>query len=266
MSDAALRVIARKAPGFRAEIGLVLGSGMGDFAAAVADPIVIPYGDLHGFKASGVTGHAGQLVLGRLGKARVAVLQGRVHYYERGDAAAMKTPIATLKGLGCERLLVTNAAGSLMPQVGPGGLMLISDHINYVQESPLFGLTGNARFVDMVGAYDSAMRQDMLACAATLGIDLQEGVYAWLAGPQFETPAEIRALRAIGVDAVGMSTVPDVILARYFGMRVLAISAITNMGAGMSAENLSHEHTMAQMKIASEKLSRLLLAYLESGS
>jgi purine-nucleoside phosphorylase len=266
MNDAALQALARKAPGFRAEIGLVLGSGMGDFAAKVADRIVIPYADLPGFEASGVAGHAGQLVLGRIGRVPVAVLQGRVHYYERGNAAAMRTPIETLKNLGCESLLVTNAAGSLLPQLGAGGLMLVSDHINYVQESPLFGIAGNGRFVDMVDAYDPIMRREMLACAASLGIDLIEGVYAWLAGPQFETPAEIRALRAIGVDAVGMSTVPDVILARYFGMKVLAISAITNLGAGMSAENLSHEHTMAQMKIASEKLSRLLLGYLDRRS
>jgi purine nucleotide phosphorylase len=262
MSNAAVQAIMRRAPGFRAEIGLVLGSGMGEFAENVEDQIVFPYDDLPGFEQSGVSGHAGRLVLGRIGKVSVAILQGRIHYYERGNAAAMKTPIETLHGLGCESLLLTNAAGSLMPEVGSGGLMLINDHINLVQESPLFGIATNKRFVDMVGAYDADMRRDMLACAAGLKIELREGVYAWLAGPQFETPAEIRALRVIGVDAVGMSTVPDVILARYFGMKALAISAITNMGAGMSTENLSHEHTMAQMGVASAQLTRLLLAYL----
>ncbi|WP_374652565.1 purine-nucleoside phosphorylase [Dongia sp.] len=265
MSKAALKAIARKARGFRAEIGLVLGSGMGAFADKVADPIVFPYADLPGFEQSGVSGHAGRLVLGHIGKIPVAVLQGRIHYYERGNAAAMKLPIETLHGLGCQRLLLTNAAGSLMPKVRPGGLILIGDHVNYVQESPLFGLSGNKRFIDMVDAYDPEMRKRIKACAARLKISLTEGVYAWLAGPQFETPAEIRALRAVGVDAVGMSTVPDVILARYFGMKVAAISAITNMGAGMSVESLSHEHTMAQMRVASEKLTRLLLAFLGAG-
>lgn len=266
MSNAALDVIARKAPGFRAQTGLVLGSGMGEFAEKVRDQIVLPYADLPGFEQSGVSGHAGRLVLGRLGKVNVAVLQGRIHYYERGDAAAMKTPIETLHGLGCDSVILTNAAGSLMPEVGPGGLMVLNDHVNYVQESPLFGIATNRRFVDMVGAYDADLRQQLMACADKLDIALHEGVYAWLAGPQFETPAEIRTLRTLGIQAVGMSTVPDVILARYFGMKVLAVSAITNMGAGMSDEQLSHEHTMAQMGVAAEKLTRLLLAFLESQS
>lgn len=265
MSAATLKVIARKAKGFRADIGFVLGSGMGGFADRVQDQIVLPYADLPGFEQSGVTGHAGRLVLGRIGRRSVAVLQGRIHYYERGDAGAMKVPIETLHGLGCETLLLTNAAGSLMPSVKPGGLILIKDHVNYVQGSPLFGLGGNQRFVDMVDAYDPGLRKALKAQAAKLKIPLKEGVYAWLAGPQFETPAEIKALRTIGVDAVGMSTVPDVILARYFGMKVAAISAITNMGAGMSRETLSHEHTMQQMKNASEKLTRLLLRLLGAG-
>ena len=264
MSNAAVEIITRKAPGFRAQIGLVLGSGMGGFADQVRDRTVLPYAELPGFEQSGVSGHASKLVLGTVGKVRVAVLQGRIHYYERGDAAAMKTPIATLKALGCESLILTNAAGSLLPAVGPGSLMMLSDHINYVQESPLFGMATNQRFVDMAGAYDADLRVRLKSCADGLGIELHEGVYAWLAGPQFETPAEIRALRILGIDAVGMSTVPDVILARYFGMKVLAISAITNQGAGMSNEQLSHEHTMTQMAVAAEKLTRLLLVFLET--
>lgn len=262
MNAATLKVIARKAKHFRAEVGLVLGSGMGDFADKVRDPIVFPYTNLPGFEQSRVTGHVGRLVLGYIGRKAVAVLQGRVHYYEQGNAGAMRVPIETLHGLGCESIILTNAAGSLMPSVKPGGLILIKDHVNYVQQSPLFGLSGNQRFVDMVGAYDSDLRKALKAQAAKLKMTLKEGVYAWLAGPQFETPAEIKALRAIGVHAVGMSTVPDVILARYFGMKVAAVSAVTNMGAGMSRENLSHEHTMSQMRLASEKLTRLLLGYL----
>ncbi len=264
MSAAAFRLIQRKAKGFRAEDGLILGSGMGGLADQVADPISIPYSSLPGFQESGVSGHAGRLVLGRIGDRPVAVLQGRIHYYEKGEADGMRVPIETLRLLGCERLFVTNAAGSLIPAVKPGGLILIKDHINVVQRSPLFGLAGDKRFVDMADAYDPELRRQFRACARKLDIKLREGVYAWLAGPQFETPAEIKALRKIGAEAVGMSTVPDVILARYFGMKVLAVSAVTNMGAGMSHETLSHEHTMAQMQVASKKLTRLLLAFLKA--
>lgn len=256
-------ILAARAPGFTAQVGLVLGSGMGGFADTIADAISIPYADLPGFGRSGVSGHAGRLVLGRIGNVSVAVLQGRVHYYERGDASTMKAPLATLAGLGCKTLVVTNAAGSLRPEMGPGSLMLISDHLNLVQASPLFGVEGDDRFVDMVDAYDPALRASLKEKAASLDIALGEGVYAWVSGPQFETAAEIRALQVMGADAVGMSTVPDVILARYHGMKVLGVSAITNLGAGMSSDSLSHEHTMTQMMNAAGKLSRLLRAWLE---
>ena len=263
MSSAAIKVIGRRAKGFRAEVGMVLGSGMGGFADQISGAVTIPYNDLPGFEVSGVVGHAGRLVLGHVGETPVAVLQGRIHYYEHGNPTGMRVPIETLRLLGCERLIVTNAAGSLTAKVRPGGLMLIKDHVNFIQQSPLLGLTGNDRFVDMVDAYDPEMRKRLRKVAGRLKIGLEEGIYAWLAGPQFETPAEIGMLRKLGINAVGMSTVPDVILARYFGMKVLAVSAITNMGAGMSRESLSHEHTMAQMETASRKLTRLLLAYLE---
>lgn len=257
-------ILAARAPGFTAQVGLVLGSGMGGFADTIADSVSIPYADLPGFGRSGVSGHAGRLVLGRIGNVTVAALQGRVHYYERGDAGAMKVPLATLAGLGCKTLVATNAAGSLRREMGPGSLMLISDHLNLVQTSPLFGAEGDDRFVDMVDAYDPAYRAALKEKAAALDIPLAEGIYAWVAGPHFETAAEVRALQVMGADAVGMSTVPDVILARYHGMKVLGVSAITNLGAGMGAESLSHEHTMTQMMSAAGKLSRLLRAWLES--
>lgn len=256
-------VLSARAPGFRARIGLILGSGMGGFADTVAEAVSISYADLPGFGRSGVSGHAGRLVLGKIGSVPVAVLQGRVHYYERGDAGAMALPLATLAGLGCETLVVSNAAGSLRRGLGPGSLMLISDHLNLVQASPLFGVEGDNRFVDMVDAYDPALRSALKEKAAALDIPLGEGIYAWVSGPQFETAAEIRALQVMGADAVGMSTVPDVILARYHGMKVLGVSAITNLGAGMSDDDLSHEHTMTQMMSAAGKLSRLLRAWLE---
>lgn len=256
-------IIAQRAPGFQAKVGLVLGSGMGGFADTIAEAIAIPYLDLPGFGQSGVTGHAGRLVLGKIGHTAVAALQGRVHFYEHGNAGAMQVPIATLKGLGCDTLIATNAAGSLRPEMGPGSLMLLADHLNLVQSSPLFGVTGDNRFVDMVDAYDPALRAALKEKAAALDIVLHEGVYAWVSGPQFETPAEIRMLQGLGADAVGMSTVPDVILARYHGMKVMAVSAITNLGAGMDATGLSHGHTMAQMLAAAGQLSRLLRSWLE---
>lgn len=257
-------VLTARAPGFRAKVGMVLGSGMGGFADTLIDAISIPYADLPGFGRSGVTGHAGRLVLGKIGATTVAALQGRVHYYERGDATTMQAPIATLAGLGCETLIATNAAGSLRPSMPPGSLMLLADHLNLVQVSPLFGIEGDKRFVDMVDAYDPALRAALKQQAAALDILLHEGVYAWVAGPHFETPAEIRALQVLGADAVGMSTVPDVILARYHGMKVVGVSAMTNFGAGLDAAKLSHEHTMAEMLAASGKLSRLLRAWIES--
>lgn len=259
----AAEIIAARAPGFRARIGLVLGSGMGGFAETIAEAVVIPYADLPGFGRSGVTGHAGRLVLGRIGNMPVAALQGRVHFYERGDVTAMQAPIATLQALGCDVLVATNAAGSLRPEMGPGSLMLIADHLNLVQASPLFGVEGDGRFVDMIDAYDPGLRAALRERAKALDLELHDGVYAWVSGPQFETPAEIRMLRAMGADAVGMSTVPDVILARYHGMRVLGVSAITNLGAGLGAAPLSHQHTMAEMAAASGRLSRLLRAWIE---
>jgi purine-nucleoside phosphorylase len=256
-------ILSERAPNFRAKLGMVLGSGMGGFADTIADAISIPYAELPGFGQSGVSGHAGRLVLGKIGATSVAALQGRVHYYERGDAAAMQVPIATLAGLGCETLIATNAAGALKSDMGPGSLMLIADHLNLTQVSPLFGVEGDKRFVDMVDAYDPALRTALKEKAASLEIKLHEGVYAWVSGPHFETPAEIRMLQTLGADAVGMSTVPDVILARYHGMKVVGVSAITNLGAGMDAGNLSHEHTMSQMLAASGQLSRLLRAWIE---
>lgn len=259
----AAEIIATRAPGFRARIGLVLGSGMGGFADTISEAVAIPYGDLPGFGRSGVTGHAGHLVLGRIGHVPVAALQGRVHFYERGDATAMQVPIACLKALGCDILVATNAAGSLKPDMGPGSLMLIADHLNLVQASPLFGIEGDGRFVDMVNAYDPELRVTLREQAKALDLVLHDGVYAWVSGPQFETPAEIRMLRAMGADAVGMSTVPDVILARHHGLRVLGVSAITNLAAGLGAAPLSHQHTMAEMAAASGRLSRLLRAWIE---
>jgi len=229
---------------FRPKLGVVLGSGLGAFADNLQDSLALPYDSLPGFPGAGVAGHAGRLVLGYIGGAAVAALQGRAHYYEHGRADAMYVPLATLKALGCEAVLLTNAAGSLRPEMTPGALMMITDHISLVQASPLVGETGNARFVDMVDAYDPALRAGLRAAAVSLGTTLYEGVYVWFVGPQFETPAEIRAARILGGDAVGMSTAPETVIARRLGIRVAGLSVITNLGAGLSAVPFSHAHTL----------------------
>ncbi len=243
--------------------GLILGSGLGHLAEAV-DGVAIDYADLPGFPHAGVSGHNPKLVIGTLEGTRVAVLGGRAHYYEKGDAGVMRLPLEVLKALGADRLILTNAAGSFRPDIPPGELMLISDHINFSGRNPLIGEPTDARFVNMTDAYDPAMRQALAAAAEAEGIALKEGVYAWYSGPSFETPAEIRALKILGADAVGMSTVPEVILARFLGLRVAAISTITNMAAGMSSEVLSHEHTKAMAPLGAAKLERVLRRHLHS--
>ncbi len=246
------------------KVALVLGSGLGAVADAVEEPLTLSYQDLPGFPRPSVAGHGGSLILGRIAGLPVAVLQGRAHYYESGRADGMNLALATLKELGCARLILTNAAGSLRADVGPGRLMLIRDHINFAAVSPLFGLAGNERFVDLVDAYDPAARAAIAGVAGRLGLPLAEGVYVWFCGPHFETPAEIRAAQVLGGDAVGMSTVPEVIVARLLGLKVSALSMITNLAAGLSAEPLSHEHTMRHATAAAADMARLLTAYLET--
>ncbi len=252
------RTIAERTPGLSPKTALVLGSGLGGFADEVADAVTIPYADLPGFPPSGVSGHRGELIVGRLAGRDVAVLAGRVHYYEHGDARAMATPIATLAALGVERLILTNAAGSLRADVGPGSPMLITDHIAAAGTNPLIGETGDGRFVSMVDAYDPALIALARRTAKGLGIALPEGVYAWVSGPSFETPAEIRMFRVWGADAVGMSTVPEVILARHAGISVLALSMITNLAAGMTGRPLSHAETKDEAAKGADRFRRLL--------
>jgi len=247
------------------EIGLVLGSGLGHLADRV-EGAAIPYAELPGFPRPGVSGHDPRLVIGRLGGVRVAVLGGRAHYYESGDAAVMRGPLHLVRMLGASRLILTNAAGSFRPDIPPGDLMLIADHINVSGRNPLIGEPTDARFVNMVDAYDPEMRRALKAAADAEAVALAEGVYAWYSGPSFETPAEIRALHRLGADAVGMSTVPEVILARFFGLRVAAISTITNMAAGLSDEAISHDHTKAMAPLGAAKLERILTRYLHDSA
>jgi purine-nucleoside phosphorylase len=242
MSAEAAATVRARAGGEDVALAIVLGTGLGPLADDIADAVAIAYGDLAGFPASGVSGHAGRLVVGSLEGLRVAVLQGREHYYEHGRADAMRAPLETVKAIGATTVLLTNSAGSLRPQVGPGRPMLITDHIAFTGLNPLIGEADDARFVDLSQAYDPELRDRLKGAAAAAGLALAEGVYCWFSGPSFETPAEIRAARVLGADAVGMSTVPEVILARRLGLRVAALSMITNLAAGLGGA-LSHGET-----------------------
>jgi purine-nucleoside phosphorylase len=249
----------------RPRVGVVLGSGLGAVADAVADPVAIGYEDLPGFPRPGVQGHAGRAVLGELSGVPVCVLMGRAHFYEGGDPAPRITPVRALRAAGAEVLVLTNAAGSLRAELGPGRLMAISDHINLTGYNPLAGPNDESigpRFPSLRDAYDPALRAELHAAASELGIALGEGVYLAVSGPSFETPAEIRAFRTLGADAVGMSTVHETILARHAGLRVAAVSAISNLAEGMSDVPLSHEQTLADAQRAAGDLARLLEAFV----
>jgi len=246
------------------EYGLILGSGLGHLADQV-DGVAIDYADLPGFPHAGVSGHNPKLVIGDLEGVRVAVFGGRAHYYESGRGDAMRLPLEVLKALGAGKLILTNAAGSMRANIPPGDLMLLEDHINFSGLNPLIGEPTDARFVPMKDAYDPEMRQRLQEAAGFEAITLERGVYAWYSGPSFETPAEIRAIRTLGADAVGMSTVPEVILARFLGLRVAAISTITNMAAGLSDEAISHEHTKAMAPLGAAKLEKILRRFLRDG-
>lgn len=255
------RLVRDRAGSAPPDYGLVLGSGLGHLGASV-DGVAIPYADLEGLPHAGVSGHVPQLYIGDLEGRRVAVFGGRSHYYETGRADAMRPALELLDELGCDRLILTNAAGSLRENIPPGGLMLLSDHIAFAGTNPLIGEPDERRFVPMTDAHDPGIRADLRAAAAAEGVALPEGVYCWFSGPSFETPAEIRAARVLGADAVGMSTVPEVILGRFLGMRCAAISVITNMGAGLSAERISHDHTKQMAPLGAAKLERVLRRFL----
>lgn len=259
--DEALAQIRARVPGAAPKVGVILGSGLGHLAGLV-EGVAIDYADLPGFPRAGVSGHNPQLALGRLEGVEVALLGGREHYYEHGRADAMRLPLEVLAALGVETLVVTNACGSLRADIPPGNLMLVADHINYSGRSPLIGEPTDRRFTNLTEAYDPALRAALHAVARAEDVVLREGVYAWYAGPNFETPAEIRMLKILGADAVGMSTVPEIILARFLGLRCAAVSVVTNMAAGLSAETISHEHTKASAPLGAAKLERLLRGFL----
>ena len=258
--------VIEKRSGLRPRVGVVLGSGLGGVAEAVVNPTTIGYEELPGFPRPSVKGHGGQAVLGRIGGVPVALLQGRAHLYEGGDRDELRTPVRALHATGAEILVLTNAAGSLRPEVGPGRLMLISDHINLSGINILSGPNDDElgpRFPSLRDAYDPVLRSELRDAAGELGIELAEGVYLAVAGPSFETPAEIGAFARLGADAVGMSTVHETVVARHCGLRVAALSAITNLAEGMGDTALSHEQTLNDAARAAEDLAPLLVRFIE---
>ncbi|MDA8870142.1 purine-nucleoside phosphorylase [Rhizobiaceae bacterium] len=249
--------------GFVPDIAMVLGSGLGGLVELVEDARSFPYAELDGFPVSGVSGHAGTLTVGTIGANRVALMAGRAHYYEKGDAAAMRGALTALRDASCERLVFTNAAGSCRKKAGPGSVMQITDHINFSGTNPLIGETTDDRFVGMTGAYDKDLAKRFRKAAKALDIKMKHGTYMWWSGPSFETPAEVRMSRRMGADAVGMSTVPEVILARFLGLRVAAFSVITNFGAGITGAELSHHETKELAPKGGRKLAQIIAAALE---
>jgi xanthosine phosphorylase len=266
MTPAAAAAVMNERSGLRPQVGVVLGSGLGAVAEAVTEPTTIDYAELPGFPRPSVAGHGGQAVLGHIGAVPVAVLQGRAHVYEGGDLEEVRTPVRALRAAGAEILLLTNAAGSLRRDVGPGRLMLINDHVNLSGVNVLAGPNDEEigpRFPSMRDAYDPELRARLRAAAEELGTELAEGVYLAVSGPTFETAAEIRAFATLGADAVGMSTVHETAVARHCGLRVAAISAITNLAEGMSDEQLSHEQTLRDAQRAAEELAPLLVRFVK---
>ncbi|MFC6490363.1 purine-nucleoside phosphorylase [Nitratireductor sp. GCM10026969] len=261
----AVDLLTERLEGLAPRVALVLGSGLGGLVEAVEKPVRIPYAQLPGFPQSGVTGHAGALVAGYMEGRPVLMLSGRAHYYERGDAAGMRPALEALAGIGVEHLVLTNAAGSLTADMPPGSVMLIEDHINFSGMNPLIGEETDRRFVGMSEAYDADLRTALERAAEKAGVSLHKGVYMWFSGPSFETPAEIRMARTLGADAVGMSTVPEVILARFLGLKVAACSVITNLGAGMAVGELSHEETKDMAPVGGEKLAGVLQCLFAEG-
>lgn len=246
-------------------VGLILGSGLGVLADQISQPIRIPYQDIPGFPTSTVAGHAGQLVAGELNGVAVVAMQGRFHYYEGYGLDSVTFPVRVMKAIGIKKLFVTNAAGGLNEAFKPGDLMLITDHINNTGQNPLIGPNDDqqgVRFPDMSTAYTPDLQKLARQVATELSIDLKEGVYVWNTGSTYETPAEVRMLQAVGGDAVGMSTVPEVIVARHVGLDVLGLSCISNMAAGILDEVLSHDEVIETTESVREIFIALVKAIL----
>ena len=262
---AALVAAVRRRTTLVPEVGIVLGSGLGGLADDLGDAVAIPFADLPGWPPATAPGHAGRLLLGTLGGRPVVMLQGRFHLYEGNDPGLVVEPVLLFQRLGASVVVLTNAAGGVDPAFGPGTLMVISDHLNLTGRTPLLGPNADSigpRFQDLTDAWSPRLREKLHAAGRAEGVDLADGIYAGLLGPQYETPAEVRMLRTLGADAVGMSTVLECIAARWAGLEVCGVSLVTNAGAGYSGEPLSHEEVLAAGAEAGPRLAKVIRRFV----
>jgi len=261
----ALEAAVRARTDLRPVAGVVLGSGLGGLADEVADPVAIPFEDLPGWPAATAPGHVGRLLLGRIANTPVVMLQGRFHMYEGNDPGLVVQPVLLFQRLGARLVVLTNAAGGINRDFGPGTLMVIADHLNLTGRTPLLGPNADGlgpRFPDLTEAWDPELRERLKAAGRAESIELVEGVYAGLLGPQYETPSEVRMLHGLGADAVGMSTVLECIAARWAGLRVCGVSLVTNAGAGYTGEVLTHEEVLAAGVEGGPRLARVIRRFL----
>jgi xanthosine phosphorylase len=265
--QAAAIIRSRMPANFEPRVAMILGSGLGVLAEQMTDAVTIGFDELPGFPISTVHGHAGAMVLGTLAGVSVVCLKGRGHFYEGYGLGVMTSAVRTLKLLGVDFLFVTNAAGSLRTEVDAGSLVALTDHINFLPGTPMIGPNDERfgpRFFSMANAYDAELRDLLKSTAAEKAITLHEGVYIAYSGPNFETPAEIRAFKTLGADVVGMSVVPEVVPARHCGLKVVGVSVVTNLAEGLSPFPLSHEQTLKYAAIGAESLIKLILGFLEN--
>ncbi len=260
MLDKAVEYIMQKIGDFKPEIGIILGSGLGDLADEFCE-IIIDYKDIPGFESSTISGHKGKLVFGKINGKNVVMMQGRFHFYEGHSIQKVVFPVKVMKKLGVETLIITNAAGGINPAFSPSDLMVITDHINYMGVNPLIGANDDSmgtRFPDMSKVYTPELVEMVKRIGLEIGVELKEGVYIALTGPSYETPAEVRMARTIGADAVGMSTVPEAIVASWAGMQVIGLSCICNSAAGVSFTVLSHDDVIKAANNAKDKFKKLV--------
>ncbi|SRR5579883_162502 len=261
-----MSAIRKYAPNFVAKVGMILGSGLGSIADQITNPITIPYQAIPGLHSGAVQGHASLLILGHLNGVPVVCLKGRLHLYEGVPYESIRTFVRIIKQLGAHSVIITGAAGSMQEDMGPGEVMMISDHINFHPGNPLVGPNDESigeRFFSMENAYDEELRNIMFDVSEKLKIELFEGVYLSVLGPSFETPAEIRMFQSWGGNAVGMSVVPEVLVARHCGLRVLGLAAITNLAVGLSTEKVTHNGTLHFGELTARKLIKLIPEFIK---
>ena len=264
--ESTIKYIKEKIQDFQPEIGIILGSGLGDFADGF-ESIIIPYNDIPGFEKSNVQGHKGQLVFAQINGKKVVMMQGRYHFYEGYSMQTVTFPVKVMKKLGVKTLIITNAAGAVTPEFTPGDLMLITDHINFMGTNPLIGKndeTLGTRFPDMSEVYSKELILKAEEIAQKLNINYQKGVYAATTGPSYETPSEVKMFRMLGANAVGMSTAPEAIVANYCGLKILGISCLTNYASGVSETPLNHQEVIDTANRVKESFKNLLSEILKS--